>query len=215
MWFAAAIVVLSMPVPSPCDDEQACRSACDAGAGAACVELAELVGADDGEVGDENLFERACSLRDAGGCAVWGLVLEADPDASFDELREAARAYQRACALGSAAGCRYAAFAHETGRGVTTNERLAAALYARACDAGEPVACANLAGMVEDGRGASADPARAAMLEGKACDGENARACAALALRVKEGRGVANDPGRAAALEARACALGHDVSCPE
>lgn len=167
--------------------------------GSATVEDARLA---------KELLERACSVEDAGACAVLGVLHEHGRSGRVD-LAKAQRAYDRACTLGDVRGCAHTSRLLMRSSDPTLREDSARAL-SMYCERGETVACAALADALPPGATSAASAGKAMGVLWRACDAGDATACLGIGDRFHEQAGQ-----EAVAREhwLRACALGSDEGC--
>ena len=153
----------------------ACLAACKAApAGEACLGFGMSLLYGTGarrKVGDATaIFERACQLESAKGCAMSALLHESKAMGARD-LRVAVDQYEIACGKGEVSGCVNRARLQVEGLGTYRDEVAAAKTFDAACAQHVGIACAYSAVLAEKGLGARADPARARLLGQLACAG--------------------------------------------
>ncbi len=118
---------------------------CAAGKADACAKLGFVLAHPRGGIlGDPGrglqLYERACDMGSALGCANLGHSFEVGQQIQADKVK-AARFYQRACDLGDPVGCRNLALLYDSGAGVPLDTVRGGQLLAKACRQGDSMAC--------------------------------------------------------------------------
>lgn len=153
------------------------------------------------------LFEKACRLGNASGCANLGTRLlyggggERNPAAATSIL-------ERACAQGDARGCSIAGDAFWAGLGIPSDGPRALKNYAKGCDGGNELACTNLGAIyMGSAKGVAVDFAKAAALARRACHGGVAIACGNAGAINELGLGTARNLPVAIGLYERACKM--------
>jgi TPR repeat protein len=143
-----ASVITIANVFGTCDDVGACEADCDAGAGDKC----RLAGATfqfgtKAVTKDEKralgFYDRACALKNAGGCVSAGQMWEFHHGVDKDDAK-AATFYKEACDFDDQVGCANYAIMLERGAGVAKDEAKAIALFDKACQKGAGLACDRL-----------------------------------------------------------------------
>jgi TPR repeat protein len=144
----AASVITIANVFGTCDDVGACEADCDAGVAERC----RLAGTTfqfgtKAVTKDEKralaFYERACSLKNPGGCVSAGQIWEFHHGVVKDDAKAAAF-YKQACDLDDQVGCANYAIMLERGAGVPKDDRAAMALFDKACQKGAGLACDRL-----------------------------------------------------------------------
>ena len=154
-------------------------NACDAGAGAACLALAQAAEAARAFDRAAGLYRKACDGSAAAACTAYGVLFNRGLGVARDAA-QAAVYYERGCTLGDMAGCNNLGTVYQFGSTGFRDPDKAAALYEQACSNGEMDGCANLGLLLLNMPGAvSQDKARARQLLQKACSAGVARACGA------------------------------------
>jgi TPR repeat protein/tRNA A-37 threonylcarbamoyl transferase component Bud32 len=179
---------------------------CDEGAAALCLAEGERYAAGQGVTADParaaRLFERACTLHDAAGCARLGDTLARGRGR---DVARAASAYERACDGGQLAACASLGRLLADGRGIARDRVRAVRLYQKACDGHVVEGCVRLAVALRQGLGAVTQRPQSVQLLTQACRDQSAEGCMELGLTHLRGLGVAIDPVRALPLLERAC----------
>jgi TPR repeat protein len=131
-----------------CDDVAACEADCDAGVADRC----RLTGTTfqfgtKAVTKDEkralSFYDRACTLKNAGGCVSAGQMWEFHHGVDKDDAKAAAF-YKQACDLDDQVGCANYAIMLERGTGVPKDDAKAIALFDKACQKGAGLACDRL-----------------------------------------------------------------------
>lgn len=182
-----------------------------AGGEQACVDAAQLLGADDEAAIDlavaREYAARACAKEHRPAC-VGVAMLPSDSRTSEDTLRR----QDAQCALGWAGGCDALLEPLMEGAAGKDGERYLGLLQA-ACDERVGIACANLGLYFSQGPESVQSPAIAHRYMRLGCDGFVAKACFAYGVMHKKGIGGRIDEARAISLVAHACELGHPAAC--
>lgn len=137
-----------------CDDTAACATACNGDDPEQCRKLGttyqfgtKTTSKDD--VQARLFYEKACALKNAGGCVSAGQMYEFHHGVDKDDAK-AAGFYKQGCDLGYQVGCANYAIMLENGRGIAKDVPQAMALYANACKAGAGLACDRLRVLARD-----------------------------------------------------------------
>ncbi len=85
----------------------------------------------------EKYFEKACELKDGGGCGALGDLY----DGVEKNLIKAAQLYTKACELKEGVGCKRLGSLYYHGRGVEKNLTKATQYISKACKLGDQEAC--------------------------------------------------------------------------
>ncbi len=152
-----------------------------------------------------DLFEKACRLGDAIGCALLGRAL-LHGEGRKQNVRRSLAYLSATCRGGYLSTCGAAGDAAARAGDPST----AAQFYEQGCADGIPKDCQNLATHLLDGNGVGRDEARAVDLFRSACDQEVGVACANLADLVANRDGGTE---QARVLRTRACEYGDTESC--
>jgi TPR repeat protein len=131
-----------------CDDAGACDDECDAGSAESCRKLGTTYQFGTKSTQKDDLkalhyYERACAMKNAGGCVSSGQMYEFHHGVDKDDAKAAAF-YKQGCDLGYQVGCANYAIMLENGRGVPKDLAQAAALFDVACKQGAGLACDRL-----------------------------------------------------------------------
>jgi TPR repeat protein len=160
----AAALALLAPLAACEPDRAPFEKACDAGDGAACLRLGEMlvkgVGGPMNKRKADDLLGRACDRGDAAACAFGGDVAYARDDAA------SRRMLLSACRGGHLESCVGAAWMLRNGEGGSADEAGADEILERACGKGCADACffLGLAREADGGSGGAAPFARACAL---------------------------------------------------
>jgi TPR repeat protein len=131
-----------------CDDLAACEADCDAGVAEPCRRTGTTFQFGTKAVTKDEkralaYYERACALKNAGGCVSSGQMWEFHHGVDKDDTK-AASFYKQACDLDDQVGCANYAIMLERGTGVARDTDKAIALFGKACQRGAGLACDRL-----------------------------------------------------------------------
>lgn len=210
--------LLSVLAAAPVDCESkgldACRAACKAKQGAACVSLGNLL-RETPAAKKEMLaaYETACTLKLALGCSKLGTALLRDATGVADQ-RRAADLFRLACDANDGLGCSNLAALVEDGIGVARDVPASTRLYVKACRLKDGFAC-GMAGLAYlYGTGVAVDEARGNSLCEQGCSLGSTSACVSLASLDRLGRaGHPRDPAKAAKVFIPACEGDDPMAC--
>lgn len=183
----AAPVKCTLPTAAACSE-----SACEAGSGAACLELASMydehtkvpgVAKDDAKAAP--LYQRACSAGEMTACNRLGWFHNNAHGVPLD-LARAKDLYTQACDAGLMAACDNLGWMLRADT-AAPNVARALKLFKDACDANVASACNNLGFMYREGRGIDIDLPSALVYLKRACDGECILGCRAVAGIYEQG----------------------------
>lgn len=193
------------------------EEACQAGLGAGCAALGQLLveAARDAEA--VPFLERGCELNEGAACLELGYMLEAGRGLDLD-VKRALQVHERGCAAGEARAC------GAQGRLLMQRQppaaREAAVAFRKACEAKDAWGCALLGQLFLDGAGVKRDPARAQKYFDRGCEGGAGQGC----MRVGELLAAAAEPAstdghktlvRAARYFERACHMSYARGCTQ
>ncbi|MCQ2623535.1 sel1 repeat family protein [Helicobacter pylori] len=85
-------------------------------------------------------FEKACELKDGGGCGVLGVLYE-NGEGVEKNLTKAAQFYSKACDLKEGMGCGNLGVLYYNGDGVKRDSKKADQYFSKACKLGNQEAC--------------------------------------------------------------------------
>ncbi len=162
------------------------------------------------------LFEHACSVNDAFGCAAAGELQESGEAGAKNE-KLALSNYKRACDKGQAWACARIGVRYLNGDGMPRDTALAAKALSQACDGEELEGCHNFGRMLRDGIEVPRDDARAFQLFTLSCTHNYAKrndACTDLGDLHAAGRGTPMDKAKGFELWQRACYGGGIAGSP-
>jgi len=127
--------------------------ACNAGIGAACLNLGyqwmDGVGVAADAAKGSDYYERGCQLQDGMACVGLGYAY-ANGNGRRQDAAKALQAYERACELKQPYGCFGAANSLWTGVGAAKDPQRALRMFAQACDGGHAESCRVLAELREE-----------------------------------------------------------------
>lgn len=205
-----ATAKVAKKVAYECDptNEAECREQCDAGDGASCGRLANLLRRSTTKAPDfkaiHAVAERGCSAGSERACVVLGEIFQYGNGVAVDAKR-AGELYEKACTSGDAGGCFHEGTLYDRRPGLALDHAKAGELYDRACRGGEQDGCNNLGALALARDGAKPEPEKARAIYEDACKNGSATACGNLADLLAGGVGGPKDSTRAGELWAQAC----------
>lgn len=196
----------------------ALQAACGTGHGASCAALGYLHSRGLGVPYDDKratrLFERACTLKSAEGCAALGAALD-----EVGDRVKALAATRWACEHDSQDGCATLAQRYKKGDGVEADLKRYEALLVKAfalakaaCDGGDASACLTVGGQYLSGEGIPPNKERAAFFIRASCQAEFAEACEVYGLLAGTYK-IDERPESMYAWIKKGCDLGDAASC--
>jgi len=177
--------------------------------GTACANIAFYSKPDKAE--ELRLFQQACELDSAIGCAWWGVrLLDLDEPA---RQREGLAKLQVGCGGLVGFACARIASHYREGVGLPQDDLKAADFQERACEIGFAFGCVELAEAFFGAKGRARDEARGFALLQKACSTDKASGCFALGGAYLDGRGTPKDEAAAREQFNVACEAEHAEAC--
>ena len=156
----------------------------------------------------QELFEKACDLKSAHGCANRGLG-----HAAAKELDKAFALFGKACELGGGSGCYHLGWALRRGEGTKKDDAKAVESFDKGCAKGYANACGAKGLLIAQGQGAPKDAVLGEKLLVEACEKEAGDACSNLGHLILDGKLGPSDPVRALGLFEKACAFEFGSGC--
>ena len=202
-----AAPVADLPHACKPSDPADCKTQCLRNDAQSCDQLGVLIANQMPSEPTANLlFDKACKLGNASGCANLGTRLLSTP---VQQNRVAASVlFEKACVMGDARGCSIAGDVFWLGAGVPSDGPRAMRNYAKGCDGGDQNACTNLGVIYMGGaKGVTIDFAKAAALARRACYGGVSVACGNAGAINELGLGTTRNFPLAISLFARACEM--------
>jgi hypothetical protein len=199
--------VADLPHACKATDPEDCKVQCSRNDAQSCDQLGVLIANKLPSDGNVNLlFERACKLGNASGCANLGTRLLSSPVQQNRVL--ASMLFERSCVMGDARGCSIAGDVFWLGAGVASDGPRAMRNYAKGCDGGDQAACTNLGVIYMGGaKGVTVDFAKGAALARRACYGGVSVACGNAGAINELGLGTTRNYPLAISMFARACEM--------
>lgn len=201
------VALAAAPVSDGCEAQgvDACRAACDAKRGTACLALGNLL-AGNAEAANDMLtaYDAACTLKVVAGCAKLGtwLLQGNDPEATT----RAVKLLRTACDHDDGLGCSNYAALLEDGNAVKKDLAASTRTYEKACRLKDAFACSSAGVAYIHGVGVAVDEPRGAKLVEQGCAMGSTNACVTVAALERFGHGGhKRDPARAARVFMKAC----------
>lgn len=202
-----AALVADLPHVCKATDPEDCKVQCSRNDAQSCDQLGVLLAnKTPADASINGLFDKACKLGDASGCANLGTRLLSVPGQQNPPV--AAALFEKACVMGDARGCSVAGDVFWVGMGVPSDGPRAMKSYAKGCEGGDQYACTNLGVIYMGGaKGVTADFAKAAALARRACYGGVSIACGNAGVINELGLGTRQNLSLAVGLFDRACKM--------
>jgi TPR repeat protein len=209
--------------PYRADNARQLEAACGAQHGASCAALGYLYARGLGVAFDNTralaLFDRACTLKSADGCASLGDALDDIQETAKKQPTKALEATRWGCEHDSQDGCWQLAQRYKKGDGVDADLKRYEALLAKsfslakaACDGGDASACLTVGSYYLKGEGAPPNKERAAFLIRASCQAGFAQACESYGLLAGNHQ-IDERPEGMYEWMKKGCDLGDAVSC--
>jgi hypothetical protein len=202
-----AALVADVPHACKATDFEDCKVQCSRNDARSCDQLGVLIAQKTpSDASINGLFDKACKLGDASGCANLGTRLLSTP--GQHNPGAAAPLLEKACAMGDARGCSMAGDLFWVGNGVPSDGPRAMRSYAKGCDGGDQYACTNLGVIYMGGaKGVTVDFTKGAALARRACYGGVSVACGNAGAINELGLGTTKNLPLAVLLFDRACKM--------